>query len=71
MDCILTSSILDEITQTQNALERLDTLFSEKFNPSEGVTVLNPSPEFMAAWHKIKNARQTLLSIQLENEVEA
>ena len=66
MDCTLSSYLVKELAHTQTELERLDALFSETFNGNEGRPSINPSESFMAAWHKIKTARQTILSIQIE-----
>ena len=67
MDCVLKSEIQESLTHIQSTLERLDAFFSDRYNNAPAIS-LEPTEVFMAAWHKIKTARQTLSAIKLEEQ---
>lgn len=67
MDCNLKAEITTELNLILGALERLDSFFSDRYNNTPAIS-LEPTATFLAAWHKVKTARQTLTAIKLEDE---
>lgn len=64
MNCVLKTELTTEINQIQGALERLDAFFKERHTLEVGMA----SESFLSAWNRVKTARQTMLSINLESE---
>ena len=66
MNCVLKMELSTSLKEAQEALERFDTFFREKYPDLNS----NAPEAFMSAWNKAKTAKHLLLSINLENGIE-
>ena len=65
MNCVLKMELNTALNEAQEALERFDEFLKERYTEIQ----LNPPVAFMSAWHKVKSAKQQLLSIYLEGDI--
>ena len=66
MNCNLKMELTTELLILQGALERLDSFLRDWHTNSAEIQC----EAFMSAWNKVKTAKQTILSINLEDRAE-